>query len=86
MVYACEHCSHHWFVNYHGVETPDLRDAEIARLREALEEALETDGGVDYHSDDDSVGSRACCGTLSFKPHESECWVPKARKALEPQK
>jgi hypothetical protein len=70
-------------------ETYDLalaeRDALRAserRMREALEEAIEYDGGVRFLNYDDSIGDRACCNVVSYRPHQKDCWVLKARAAL----
>ena len=44
----------------------------VKRLEDALQEAI--------------IGSHACCGSLSYEPHDEWCWVPKARAALEGDK
>jgi len=47
--------------------------AAIAAAREALALLREHDGGTRYEGDDDDVGTRACCGVASYKPHDSDC-------------
>ena len=51
-------------------------------LVEALEAAIDSDGGVCYEDSGDRIGNRVCCGVISYKPHEKECYVLKARAAL----
>jgi hypothetical protein len=45
-------------------------------LLEALEEAMEYDGGANEML-------RVCCGVSVWKAHEADCWVPKARAAID---
>jgi hypothetical protein len=59
----------------------DPRDEEIKRLRDGLKLALSTDGGLSSGNEDEHE-VRACCRALSWKDHESHCWVIKARAAL----
>ncbi len=57
--------------------------AENERLRSALRYALENGIATQYHGDDDDCGTHSCCGEVSYKPHEAECWTMKASAALE---
>lgn len=53
-------------------------------VRAALRSVVEADGGCDrYYSEDDDIGFRACCDVISYKPHEEDCYVMQARRALE---
>lgn len=61
----------------------DEQDAEIERLREALRYALENGTTAVYGGDDDECGTYSCCGEVSYKPHEDDCWTVKARAALK---
>lgn len=56
---------------------------QVRVLREILDEAVNTDGGVSYDGEDDEVGTRACCYVTSYKPHDPNCWVSKAKKILQ---
>ena len=60
--------------------------AENAKLREALEAALENGAGVSYSCDEDECGNHVCCGEVSYKPHAPDCWTLKARAALSGDK
>lgn len=42
----------------------------IQRLLVALQDAL---GGTSYFGEDDSVGTRVCCGVASYKNHDKTC-------------
>ena len=57
--------------------------SEVERLRGALGYALESGVGTLYWGDDDDCGTHKCCGEVSYKPHDPECWTVKARTALE---
>lgn len=61
-----------------------LRDARvmIASAVDALRLVVAADGGTRYESEDDEIGCRACCYVLSYKDHESDCYVLKAKAAL----
>jgi hypothetical protein len=59
--------------------------AEVEKLREALEAALEDGAGVSY-CDEDECGNYVCCGEVSYKPHAPDCWTLKARAALSGDK
>ena len=49
----------------------------------ALRAVVEADGGCDrYYSEDDEIGFRACCDVISYKPHEEDCYVMQAQRAL----
>ena len=39
----------------------------------AFKALREFDGGVRYENADDDVGTRACCGVASYKPHAENC-------------
>ena len=56
--------------------------AAAPELLEALESAIDSDGGTHYDGEDDEVGERSCCGEVSYKPHLHDCWVVKARAAI----
>lgn len=56
---------------------------EIERLRAALRYALENGTTAVYGGDDDECGTYSCCGEVSYKPHENDCWTVKARAALK---
>jgi hypothetical protein len=55
------------------------------KLRVVLQDAVLSDGGVSYDGPEDEVGHRACCGVVSYKPHEKDCWVPVANALLREQ-
>ena len=50
--------------------------AERDALLEALEEAMEYDGGA-------TEMLRVCCNVSLWKAHEADCWVPKAKAAID---
>ena len=58
-----------------------IKDNE--RLRAALRYALENGTTAVYWGDDDECGTYSCCGEVSYKPHENDCWTVKARAALK---
>lgn len=59
-----------------------LYSERAAGLVEALEDAIDNEGGVSYANEEDEVGARACCYVVSYKAHGADCWVTKARAAL----
>lgn len=60
-----------------------LLAADNERLRAALRYALENGTTAVYGGDDDECGTYSCCGEVSYKPHENDCWTVKARTALK---
>lgn len=56
--------------------------AERDRLKSLLGEAVDDDGYVSYGGPEDEVGHRSCCYVVSYMAHSENCWVPKARAAL----
>ena len=57
----------------------------IMRLVNAAADVVSSDGGMDrYDHEEDEVGCRSCCGVVSYRPHESDCWVVRCREALIP--
>lgn len=73
----------------HGRDWPDSENEMcIDRLvmdaaRKALKAVVEADGGMArYMSEDDDIGFRACCDVISYKPHEEDCYVMEAKRAL----
>lgn len=69
------------FSGYFGAAGPHVF-ALAPELLRLLEISVENDGGTSYDGEDDEVGSRSCCGEVSYKPHRADCWVPKARAAI----
>ena len=68
----------------------DEADAEIAKLRaernallEVLELAVESGCAIVFANEDDECGEKGCCGVVSYKPHADDCWVTKARAAID---
>ena len=51
------------------------RDALIFLLRKAVENGCMTS----YANEHDEVGSKGCCGELSFEPHAADCWLAEAK-------
>ena len=70
-----------FFSGYFGSYGPHVF-AAAPELLEALELAIDTDGGTTYNGEDDEVGERSCCGEISYRPHRHDCWVVKARAAI----
>lgn len=57
--------------------------ASVLQAIEALRLVVREDGGLDrYDSEDDEIGCRSCCNVLSYKPHEEDCYVMHAQRAL----
>lgn len=53
------------------------------QLAEALVLCIEEGGEkIDYHSEEDEIGTRACCNVMSYKNHAPDCWVTKSLEAL----
>lgn len=62
----------------------DKMTARIKQLESALKAVVDADGGLDrYDHEEDEVGCRSCCGVVSYKEHEADCYVVIAKKALE---
>lgn len=80
-------CEHETFKDVCGIchrnSVIEKQSSEIERLRAALRYALENGVCTQYWGDDDDCGTHGCCGEVSYKPHDAECWTVKARAALE---
>lgn len=65
-----------------------LREARaaVAELIEATKAVADEHFGplahTDYYDEDDEVGTRVCCGVLSYKPHTAVCPAVRLRAAL----
>lgn len=58
--------------------------AEHKLLKAALESCCaRLNDLVHYESDEDTVGNKVCCGTVSYKEHANGCVLVNAQKALE---
>lgn len=55
----------------------------VAALLKICADAVEDDGGTSYNGEEDEIGTRVCCGVLTYEPHVSDCWVPRLRAALQ---
>lgn len=64
-------------------ERAEAAERKLAGLIAASKQATKSDGGLRYESDDDDIGSHACCLVLSYKEHAADCWVPKLRAAID---
>ena len=64
-----------------AIEVAEAR-AAVAELLAAAREAEQDDGGTRYDSEDDEIGTRACCYVLSYEDHEPDCHITKLRAAL----
>lgn len=49
---------------------------EIQALEKIALEAVSGGPAIKYEDHDDDVGCFACCGELSYHPHEKGCWFP----------
>ncbi len=60
----------------------EAMEQPVGELRKLLGKAIEFDGGVEHDGDDDEIGRRSCCRVISYKPHETGCWVVSATALL----
>lgn len=54
----------------------------MTALLTLLKDIVGSDGGTSYQSDEDTIGTRACCHVLSWKPHLPDCYVARAKAML----
>lgn len=52
------------------------------KIIEVLEKVVDRDGGTDY-GDENTHDVRACCRVLSWKDHESDCYILEVKELLE---
>ncbi len=62
-----------------GMIESDRKEA-LSLVKDALENFLDS---TRYESPEDEVGTRTCCGAVSYKPHTPDCTAVKAAKAFE---
>lgn len=63
-------------------EKVDSLIADKDMLLDALQSAIDSDGGLCFDNEEDEVGRKACCGEISDHPHLKSCWVVKATNAI----
>lgn len=54
----------------------------VRELEKWLRHALEAGAGTQYWGDEDECGTHVCCGVVSYKEHDPDCWTVKARDIL----
>ena len=58
------------------MKTETLANAALKLALEALEDFADV---IKYDNEQDDIGSKACCGVLSYHPHSESC---KAKQAI----
>jgi hypothetical protein len=67
-----------------GATSPEyVAAAELIRAAsEVANEHMGVVAAINYHHDEDEVGSRVCCGVVSYAEHETDCPAVRLRAAI----
>lgn len=63
-----------------GIRAAVAELVEVAR--EVADEYMGMAAACQYHHDEDEVGTRVCCGVVSYEPHAADCPAVRLRAAL----